>query len=266
MSEQASRFVDSIPEFYDRELGPYLFETYAMDLAARVAELAPHRVLELAAGTGIVTRALRNALPDDCELLATDLNPPMLEWARTKFRPDENISFEPVDAMHLPFDAASFDVVVCQFGVMFFPEKEQSFREASRVLRRDGHYLFSVWDSWQANPFARMAHEVVAGIFPDDPPGFYRVPFGYSDTAAIKVELAAGGFGACVIDTLPLQVELESVQTFGHGLVFGNPLYEEIISRGGDPQLVCSAITAEVEKNLGDSMPLQAIVLDASLA
>lgn len=266
MPDQASRFVDSIPEFYDRELGPHLFEAYAADLAARVAALAPRSVLELAAGTGIVTRALRDALPADCELLATDLNPPMLDWAKAKFRTDENIRFQPVDAMQLPFEDASFDVVVCQFGVMFFPDKPQSYREVKRVLRTGGRYLLSVWDSWEANPFARMAHEVVAGFFPDNPPGFYRVPFAYHDRGLIEAELTGSGFGEVTLEPLPLISSIPSLEALAHGLVYGNPLYDEILDREGDPALVSAAVGAALADQLGDSMPLRAIVVDALLA
>ena len=172
MSSQASEFIGSIPEHYDKGLGPRIFFDYADDLADRVSKLNPGSVLELAAGTGIVTRRLRDALPDNCELLATDLNAPMLAVAQKKFDRSENVRFETADASRLQFDDEFFDTVTCQFGVMFFPDKERSYSEVSRVLKPGGHYVFNVWGSWEKNPFAELVHEVIAEYFPDDPPGF----------------------------------------------------------------------------------------------
>jgi ubiquinone/menaquinone biosynthesis C-methylase UbiE len=159
-------FVGSIPKHYDEGLGPVIFSDCAAEMARRAAALNPSRVLETAAGTGIVTRALRDALPDSVELTATDLNPPMLEIAKAKFANGEAVTFLPADATALPFAAQSFDVVVCQFGVMFFPDKDQGYREVRRVLRPGGRYLFNVWDSHKFNTFGRIGHEVVSSFFP----------------------------------------------------------------------------------------------------
>ena len=142
MSDRAADFTGSIPTFYDHGLGPVFFTDFAEDIARRAAESAPMRVLETAAGTGIVTRRLRDLLPREAHLIATDLNPPMLEVARQKFRPDEAVEFQPADAAALPFPDASFDTIVCQFGVMFFPDKDKGYREAHRVLVGGGRYLF----------------------------------------------------------------------------------------------------------------------------
>ena len=193
MNERAAQFVGSIPENYDRGLGPVIFEGWADDVARRVASLNPASVLEMAAGTGIVTRQLRNALPDACELIATDLNPPMLEVAKAKFQPDEGIQFEQADAMDLRYEDERFDLVLCQFGVMFFPDKEKSHSEVRRVLKGDGDYLFTLWDSFEANPFGKVIHETVARFFPNDPPGFYKVPYGYHDATEIR-DAALRGF------------------------------------------------------------------------
>ncbi len=264
MTAQSSRFVGSIPEHYDRGLGPRIFVDYAVDLAARVAQHQPRSVLELAAGTGIVTRALRDALPAECRLLASDLNPPMLEAARTKFRDDEQIDFETVDAMQLQFEDESFDALVCQFGVMFFPDKIESYREARRVLQPGGHYHLNVWDSWAQNPFAEIAHQTVAEFFPDDPPGFYKLPFHYHDMDQIREDLTEAGFEEISILQLPLESAIPSPQGFARGLVLGNPLFEEILNRDGDPEAVCTAVAAAIDEQLGSSMHLQAIVVDAA--
>jgi SAM-dependent methyltransferase len=173
MSESAASFVGEIPEEYDRGLGPIIFADFAIDMARRVAAAGPMRVLETAAGTGIVTRLLRDLLPAEVHLTATDLNAPMLAIASGKFRPEERVEFRTADATALPFPDGAFDAVACQFGVMFFPDKDASFREARRILAPGGRYVFSVWDAHQRNSFGRIAHEVAASFFPADPPGFY---------------------------------------------------------------------------------------------
>ena len=185
MSDDATGFVGSIPENYDRGLGPIFFTDYAEHTARLVAGYAPSRVLETGAGTGIVTRRLRDLLPATTRLIATDLNPPMLDVARKKFRPDEPIEFQHADAMALPIADASFDAVVCQFSAQFFPEKEKSYREAYRVLAPGGRYVFSVWDGGY-NRHARIADEVAAQFFPTDPPQFYRVGTGYNKIDPIR--------------------------------------------------------------------------------
>ena len=166
MSNDAAGFIGSIPQYYDQGLGPIIFADYAADIAQRAAAGNPLRVLETAAGTGIVTRRLRDALPADAHLIATDLNPPMLDIARAKFRAGEQVAFQPADAVALPFADQSFDAVVCQFGIMFFPDKARSCAEVFRVLAPGGRYLFSVWDSHRHNPFGRIAHEVAGSFFP----------------------------------------------------------------------------------------------------
>jgi len=266
MSTQASRFTGSIPENYDAGLGPHIFEGYADDLTRRVAGLRPNSVLELACGTGIVSRKLRDALAVDCELIVSDLNPPMLDVARAKFRPGERVGFEQIDATELGFEDAAFDVVVCQFGVMFFPDKDRSYREVHRVLKAGGSYVFNVWDGLASNPFAQLALDTIGGFFPDDPPRFYEVPFGYHDTDAIKQSLRAAGFSAVTVEAVSLTSEISSADLFARGLVFGNPAFEEMVSRGGDPEEIRVALSDAIRRNLGDSMPLSAFVIHAAKA
>lgn len=266
MSQAASQFVGSIPETYDACLGPVLFEGYAEDIARRAAAAAPQAVLELAAGTGIVTRRLRDALPKSAALTATDLNAPMLEIARRKFAVDEAVAFQPADAMVLPFDAAAFDLMVCQFGVMFFPDKIAAFREASRVLKPGGRYLFSVWGPIEANPFAEIASQVGADIFPDNPPTFYRVPFGYADTEAVAADAAKAGLKIAQVDRVRLDRPVTDWSAFARGLIHGNPLIAEIQSRGTvSPDTVVARMLAALHARFGAAaaMPLEAIVFDA---
>ena len=264
MNEQSSRFVGGIPENYDRCLGPHIFHDYAEDLARRAAEANPAAVLELAAGTGILTRKLRDSLAPATRLVATDLNPPMLDVAKRKFSRGEKVEFKPADAMALPFGDAEFDLVVCQFGVMFFPDIQEAFREAGRVLRDSGRYLFNVWGGMSANPFSEVAQNVAAEFFPDDPPGFYKVPFGYSDQGAVMADMAAGGRQDIECETVRFTKDVADWALFAHGLVFGNPLIHEIHKRGGvEPEAVKQAILTALRARFGRepaSMPLLATV------
>lgn len=267
MTENASQFVGSIPENYDQGLGPYIFHDYAEDLACRAGASDAGDVLELAAGTGILSRKLRDALPSQARLVVTDLNPPMLDVAASKFAPEESVEFKPADAMALPFEDSSFDFILCQFGVMFFPDKVAAFQEAGRVLRPGGTYLFNAWSDMPANPFSEIVYHVTAQFFPDDPPGFYRVPFSYSDRDAVAADMAAGGLRDIEFETLAFDRDVESWAQFARGLVFGNPLIEEIQNRGtADPEEVMQAVLSALRGRWGDepaTMPLEATIYSA---
>jgi SAM-dependent methyltransferase len=232
-----------------------------------VAAWSPARVLETAAGSGIVTRALRDLLPGSAFLTATDLNPPMLEVARRKFRPGEKVEFQPADAMALPFADGSFDAVVCQFGVMFFPDKDQSYREVHRVLAPGGRYLVSVWDSHRYNPFGRIGHEVAGSFFAADPPQFYSVPFSCHQIDPIKESLIAAGFTDINAAVVSLTKAIPAAAVFARAMVYGNPLIDQIRSRGGvDPEEVVDAILKALHREFGvdpGRMPLQAILVSA---
>jgi ubiquinone/menaquinone biosynthesis C-methylase UbiE len=263
-NSDAARFVGSIPEHYDRGLGPMIFVDFADDIARRVAACNPKRVLETAAGTGIVTRRLRDLLPAHVGLTATDLNPPMLEIARTKFREGENVAFVPADATALPFADASFDAAVCQFGVMFFPDKRTSYQEVHRVLAPGGTYVFNVWDAHEHNPFGRIAHEVVGRFFPADQPQFLRVPFSYHHVEPIVDDLTAAGFTRVESTVRALVKEIPDASAFARGLIYGSPLIDQIRERGVEPKDVVSVLSAELQREFGSDpgrMPLQAIVV-----
>src|SRR3954452_980695 len=187
--ETDRQFAGSIPETYDRYLGPLLFEPYARDLAARLADLAPARLLETAAGTGVGTRALARALPAGTNIVATALNRPMLALAAARMETAE-VTWQQADALALPFDDGAFDAVACQFGAMFFPNRAAAYREAGRVLRGGGRFVLNVWGRIESNELAQLVDGAVAAQFPEDPPRFLaRVPHGYHDADAIIDEL-----------------------------------------------------------------------------
>lgn len=224
-------FTGSVPENYDRYLGPALFEPYARDLAARVSVGEGASVLELACGTGIATRELRDRLPRDAKLTATDLNESMLAYAARKFSPADAVEWRQADACELPFGDESFDAVACQFGFMFVPDKEKAFGEARRVLKPGGTLLFSVWDSIEQNDFAHVAHAVISKFFESDPPTFYEVPFSMHDARAVGALARGAGFEGVQWTRLAPPSVSPSAAEAARGLVEGNPVIAAIRER-----------------------------------
>ena len=267
MSGNSAAFIGSIPKDYDEGLGPIIFDYYAKVMAQRAAAGPINRVLETACGTGIVTRALRDALPPTAHLTATDLNADMLTVARAKIRPGEAVEFQTADGTALTFPDASFDATICQFGMMFYPDKDKGFREAHRVLVPGGRYLFSVWDAHRHNPFGRITHAVIGSFFSTDPPQFYVVPFSYHAIDPIKESLIAAGFLGITISVLRREQPVPDFTAFTRGVVFGNPVLDQIMQRGGvEPGEVQNAVAAAMRKEFGQEpavMPLQAIIFEA---
>jgi SAM-dependent methyltransferase len=236
-----------MPELYDRWLGPTVFRPFAVDLAARVAGAAPGRVLELAAGTGILTRELV-AVAGAAEVVATDLNEAMVEYGRGQV---PGAVWRQADALQLPFDDGGFDAVACQFGVMFFPDKPAAFAEAARVLRPGGSLFVSVWATVGEHDFAAA---LVAGVelaFPDDPPSFMvSLPHGYADPDAVVADLAAGGLACRSVETVTLEGRAASAGVVAAGFCMGTPLRAEIEARGDLPAAT-AVIAGEMERRLG---------------
>ncbi|HEY7007078.1 MAG TPA: methyltransferase domain-containing protein, partial [Sphingomicrobium sp.] len=200
MKDPELRFTGSVPEKYEQLMVPLIFQPYAEELARRARAMGPRRILETAAGTGAVTRALHEALPD-AELVATDLNQPMLDVNSARIGSDR-VRFVEADAQQLPFDDSSFDLVVCQFGAMFFPDKVRGHSEARRVLRDGGHYLLAIWDRIERNELSNAAQQALIDYFPDDPPLFMREgPFGYAEPERIESDLHEAGFDTVDIET-----------------------------------------------------------------
>jgi ubiquinone/menaquinone biosynthesis C-methylase UbiE len=262
MSTHAS-FSGSVPVNYDRYLGPALFEPYANDLAARLPARAGLRVLELACGTGRVTRRLRAALPATATLVATDLNEAMIEFARATV-PGPGISWQQANAQELPFADAAFDAVVCQFGLMFLPDKVKGLGEARRVLAPGGLFVASVWESVAANPHARAIQAVLDDLYPDSPPRFLDVPYGYCDEERIRADYAAAAWESPVIEHVHLHSQVESSGVVASGFATGSPLSHELAERGADLEQVADLLTAALGSDSPHTVELAALVISAT--
>ncbi|MBW8815518.1 MAG: methyltransferase domain-containing protein [Caulobacterales bacterium] len=243
-------FAGSIPEVYERCLGPMLFEPFAQDLAGRFAGFEG-RLLETAAGTGRLTRALAQALEPQARITATDLSEPMLAEAAARL-PDPRVAWQAADAQALPFEDESFAAVVCQFGVMFFPDKAAAYAEARRVLKPGGRFVFSVWSDLAANDFTHAVTEVLAEAFPADPPDFLtRVVNGYHDEAVIGEALIAAGFSEAGFEIVTLPTPVASAQAAAFGLTHGSPLRPDLEARGRLAE-VEAAVAARIRARFGD--------------
>lgn len=231
-SDSDKVFAGSIPRFYETHLVPLIFEPYAADLALRLTSRSLHRVLEIAAGTGVVTRHLASVLPESVAIVSTDLNQPMLDLA-SEIGTTRAVEWRQADAMQLPFPDGIFDAVVCQFGVMFFPEKSKAFSEARRVLRSGGVFVFNVWDRIEENEFADTVTTALESVFPKNPPRFLaRTPYGYYDRPTIEQDLASVGFKASPqFSMVAAHSRAESPRVPALAYCQGTPLRNEIEAR-----------------------------------
>jgi SAM-dependent methyltransferase len=240
-------WVDSMPDAYERWLVPTVFRPFAVDLARRVSARAPRRVLELAAGTGVLTRELVGGA-SAADVTATDLNAAMVEVGRERA---PGAAWRQADAMDLPFDDGQFDVVVCQFGVMFFPDKPAAFAEARRVLTPDGTLLVSTWDEIGTHAFAAALLAGLQRAFPEDPPTFIvSIPHGYADVDAAVVDLGAGGLRSVAVESVTLEGRAASAADVAAGFCTGTPLRAEIEARG-DLAGTTAIVAREMETRLG---------------
>lgn len=267
MTGATGQFGGSIPHAYHQGLGPVIFEPYALDMGERLPLTPGMRVLETAAGTGIVTRALLARMPADGRLVATDLQEGMIAIGQAYVGDDPRLEWRPADAQALPFPDASFDAVVCQFGVMFFPDKPLAIREAKRVLKPGGTLIFNVWDRLDENRFARIAHETLEQLFPADPPPFFHTPFGYSDPTTIRALLEQGGLRDVRVEHVERVAVSESAAQFARGLILGTPTVTQIESRGGAD---AATVVAHLTERLGElgglaphRSPIRAVVTTA---
>lgn len=269
MAETDKVFAGSIPQFYDTLMVPLIFQTYAADMAERVAACAPDAVLETAAGSGVVTRMLAPRLAAGARYVVTDLNQPMLDYAANKQAMDNRISWQQADALNLPFDAMSFDVVFCQFGAMFFPDRTAGYTEARRVLRPGGHFIFNVWDHIAENEFADAVTQAMATLFPHDPPRFLaRTPHGYHDTALVREDVRQSGFTEIHIETLTRLSHAPSARAAATAYCQGTPLRNEIEARDASLlELATDRATEAIARRHGDGLvagKIQAHVITAA--
>lgn len=229
MSENDKAFVGSIPELYDRYLVPLIFEEFADDLAQRAVALNPSAILETAAGSGVVARALSSRLPPHTKYTVTDLNQPMLDHASGRHDPDPRVSWQQADALNLPFADESFDVIACQFGVMFYPDRLAGYREALRVLKADGTLIFNVWGSLDSNEFSNTVAQEIMAVFPDKPePFLVRTPYTYYEEQLIRQELTDAGFTNIEYETLDTESSAPSPRHVAIALCQGTPQRIEI--------------------------------------
>jgi ubiquinone/menaquinone biosynthesis C-methylase UbiE len=232
MPDVDKNFSGSVAKFYETLMVPLLFQPYADDLAPRLGARRISRLLEVAAGTGVVTRALAASLDDSVAIVASDLNQAMLDQAAATgtARP---VTWQQADAMALPFGDGEFDVVVCQFGAMFFPDKAHAYAEVRRVLKPGGLFLFNVWDRIADNEFADVITTALADVYPQDPPRFLaRTPHGYHDTAAVARDLALGGFRQPArIETVSARSRAPNPHQPAYAYCHGTPLRNEIEQR-----------------------------------
>ena len=254
MAESDKVFAGSIPKFYDTLMVPLIFEAYAAHLADLVAASSPDTVLETAAGSGAVTRALAPRLGAGAFYVVTDLNQPMLDYAASRQGADSRIDWRQADALNLPFADATFDVVCCQFGAMFFPNRVAGYAEARRVLKPGGRFFFSVWDRIEENAIAEEVTNAVATLFPQDPPRFLaRTPHGYHDIALIREELSLAGFADIDIETRKEVSRALSARDAANAYCQGTPLRSEIEARDASLlQLATDRATEAIASRHGD--------------
>ncbi len=260
-----SSIAKSIAEKYDAYLAPLLFEPYAEDLAARVVGKKHKEVLELACGTGTLTRHLRKSLPE-AKLVATDLHADMIKVAADHL-PNENINWQTADAQQLLFPNGSFDLVVCQFGFMFMADKMKAFSEVYRVLKPGGCLVFNTWDKVENNGAIYLGNQIICSYFPENPPSSYRVPFSMYQPGMMETSLMAAGFRHIKINAVEKTGVSPSAKDAAIGIVEGNPIYDRIIDK--DPKLV-DVIRNAVEQKIGEAFgvqplrsPLRAWVVEA---
>jgi len=261
------QFAGSIPAMYAKHLVPVLFAPYAEDLAKRIAAtIRKGDLLEIACGTGVLTRRLDATLPRDVRITASDLNEGMLACAQAEAGPSSRVQWRPADAMALPFPDRTFDAIVSQFGLMFVPDKVAAFREARRVLREGGSLTFSVWDRIEENRFAAVCHPTIASFFPGTEPSFYRLPFSYHDPKAIASDLAAAGFRDVKIETIAMLLTAASAADLARGAVEGNPIAHAIRDAGLAIEPIVEAVAKAFQDSGGDRpyrSPSRALVVSA---
>ena len=263
MANLRASFSGSIPEYYDACLGPAWFDSFARDLAERLPARPPGGVLEIACGTGLATRHARARLDPAVRLVATDLSKAMLEYARSK--QGGNVEWREADATRLPFADGEFGAVLCSFGVMFFPDRGAAFREARRVLKGGGTFLFNVWDGMEGNPHANRNAEVIEALFPGDPEVRFRTPYEMNDVALLESLMRDSGFRPNRIETKRFEIAGVSARNIALGQIRGTPRSLLLEKRGANLDELIERVAAALREQGGDPYRghAQAIVVEA---
>lgn len=261
----STAFEGSIPESYDKYLGPLLFNFSSKNFADRVGKMVNNsgEVLEIAAGTGISTEFLRKALPEKVSILATDISADMLRFAQIKRGNLPNVSYEVADALKLPFQDNRFDVVACQFGIMFFPDKKKGLEEMLRVCKPGGTVIFNVWDTLEHNPVIKLAGDITTSFFESDPPKFLQIPFGYNNIEEITELMESVGFEGVSSEVVSATIDGNTPESIACGVIMGNPMIVEIKQRGtATPEVVVEKVKKAIEDKYGakPKVPIQKIV------
>jgi SAM-dependent methyltransferase len=244
-------WLESMPEVYDRCLGLATFAPFAADIALRATEVPHARVLELAAGTGIVTAGLVEALPD-ADITATDLNEAMVRYAAEHV---PGAAWQVADAQDLEYADDAFDLVVCQFGVMFLPDRIGAYRGIRRVLAPGGSFLFNAWDTLDTHEAETAVIDAMAELFPDDPPDFLRrVPHGYADPTRIRADVQAAGLKVAELERVELTGRAPSASVLAEGYCLGTPLRFELQDRGADLAELVPRVASALTRRLGKGM------------
>lgn len=270
MEERYRNFIGTIPQNYEKYFVPLIFSEYAEQLADKVKHGDGVRILETACGTGVVTRSIAKRIRSGTRAVATDFNEPMLVEAAKALGPNGTIKFQQADAMHLPFGDKEFDAVVCQFGVMFFPDRREAYREAARVLKAGGKFHFNVWDSLEHNHFAQTIHNAAMELYPEDPPIFFNLPYGYFDLRLIVSELQSSGFANVDITARPLTSSAATARDVAMAFGAGSPFANEVAVRNSHTMdEVVDRLEAAISARFGDGpceAPMQAFQISAQLA
>ncbi|MBC5784100.1 methyltransferase domain-containing protein [Ramlibacter sp. USB13] len=240
------------PQYYAEFIAPVTFGPFAAELVRRVAQVPRGAVLELACGTGAVTRPLRQHLDAPVQLVATDLSAAMLDYARAQAADLANVTFERADMLALPFAGGSFAAAVCGFGVMFPPDRQAALAEARRVLARGAPFHFSVWDAIEHNPHALAVAEVIEGLFPGDAELRFRTPYEMADASRLRAMLAAAGFTDVQVETVRLPIADADPQRMATGMILGTPRSAVIAQRGLDPHAVVAQAAEALARQGGD--------------
>lgn len=267
MVDVKASFTGSIPEYYDRCLGPAWFEAYAIDLAGRVPPRPPGAVLEVACGTGLLSRQLRQRLDPAVRLVATDLSKAMLDYAQSKARDFPGIEWREADGMNLPFADAEFGAVACSFGVMFMPDRAKALAEMRRVLAAEGLLVFNVWAGLDDNPHGKANIAAMQKLFPGDPEMAYTLPYEMDDPALLRRLLAAAGFGEPRIERRQVRIRAPA-KTIATGQIRGTPRGLLVEKRGVALDAAIEVNAAELVRVGGDPYdgPATALVVEAKAA